>query len=75
MQTHGRAGRIRPRHVDRAFGDGNADLAAAPANLELCADYANLDVADRHRERPSGVASDGEIGVTADDRRVAHSPA
>ncbi len=73
MQTHARGGGIGSRHIDRAFGYGNADLAAAPANLELRADHANLDVIDRDREGPSGIASDGEIGVPADDRRVTHA--
>ena len=73
MQTHCRGGGIGSRHVDRAFGYSNADLAAAPTNLELRADHADLDVTDRHREGPSGIASDGEIGVAADDRRATHA--
>jgi len=68
MQPHG--GRIGARHVDGSFFDGNAHFTAAAANLELSTNDADLNIIDRHRERPSGVVRDCEVRIAADNSRA-----
>jgi hypothetical protein len=48
----------------------NAHFTAAAANLELSTNDADLNIIDRHRERPSGVVRDCEVRIAADNSRA-----